>query len=191
MKKIIICLFIFAIGYTANAQRFRQFDKDWKVGIGVNAVGSLGSRNPVKGLDKYAFRFPLAVSVERQLTEEFAFEQDLSLNGFNKGNTIDGIGIKSVNQSFMYFSTNSNLKWYFGDYLFEADWLDLYVSGGLGIFYMEELNGSANLSAGVQYWFNDNIGLRLQSTGKFAFNPDNYVYANNHFQHVLQVVFRL
>lgn len=184
-----ICLFISVLGYTTvNAQRFRAFDKDWKVSVGVNAVGNLGSRNPVEGLGDYGFRFPLAVALERQWTEEFALEQDLSLNGFKAGKYLnDGYPSKNLT----YFSTNSNLKWYFGDYLFDSELIDLYASAGIGIFYMSELNASANLSGGVQYWINQKIAIRLQTTGKFAANANDREYANNHWQHVLQVVFRL
>lgn len=189
MKKIIICLFISVLGYTTvNAQRFRAFDQDWKVSVGVNAVGNLGSRNPLKDLGDYGFQFPLAVAIERQWTEHFALEQDLSLNGFKAGKYLND-GIPSENVT--YFTTNTNLKWYFGDYLFDAEWLDLYANAGLGIFYMTELNASANLSGGVQFWVSDNIAIRLQSTAKFAANAKNHQYANNHYQHVLQVVFRL
>lgn len=189
MKKLAICLFLSLLGYTTvNAQRFRAFDQDWKASIGVNAVGNLGSRNPLKNLGDYGFQFPLAVAIERQWTEQFALEQDISLNGFKAGKYLnDGYPSKNVT----YFSTNTNLKWYFGDYIFDAEWLDLYANVGLGIFYMTELNTSANLSGGVQFWVSDNIALRLQSTAKFAANSNNRQYANNHFQHLLMVVFRL
>ena len=188
MKKVVVFLFISMIGYTIHAQRFQRFDSDWKVGVGINAVGSLGTRNPVKNLGDFAFQFPLAVTVEHQWSEQFALEQDITLNGFKAGAVLDGI---TLSEKLTYFSTNTNLKWYFTDYLFDVDWLDLYISGGLGIFYMDEINTSANLSAGAQYWFNETIAVRLQSTGKLATNPKDHIYANNHFQHVLQVVFRL
>ncbi|MEO5790392.1 MAG: hypothetical protein ACOH2D_17645 [Gelidibacter sp.] len=188
MKKFFICLFIFAIGHTVNAQRFHRFQSDWKVSVGVNAVGSLGTRNPFKKLGDFAFQFPLAVAIEHQWSEQFALEQDITLNGFKTGTTLD---TGTLSEKLTYFSTNTNLKWYFADYLFDVEYFDLYLSGGLGIFYMDEINTSSNLSAGAQYWFNENIAVRLQSTAKFATNPKDHLYANNHFQYVLQVVFRL
>lgn len=189
MKKLLIFLFISFLGYsTVNAQRFRSFDRDWKASVGINAVGNLGSRNPVKDLGNYGFQFPIAVAIERQWNEQFALEQDLSLNGFKAGKYLNN-GYPSKNLT--YFSTNSNLKFYFGDYLFDQEWLDIYASVGVGLFYMSEMNASANLSGGFQFWLSDNIALRLQTTAKFAANSKNRQYANNHFQHVFQVVFRL
>lgn len=189
MKKLIICLFISVIGHTVHAQRFTNPESDWKVSVGLNAVGNLGTRNPVKNLDQFAFKFPLMFAVEHQWSEQLAVELDLSLNGFNKGDIVDGSTV--LNKDLTYFSTNTNLKWYFTNYFFDAEWLDLYVSGGVGIFKLDKTNTSANLSAGAQYWFNENIGLRLQFTAKLAANHKTELYANNHYQHSLLVFFRL
>ena len=176
------------MGYTVNAQRFNRFGSDWKVSVGVNAVGNLGTRNPFERLGEYGFQFPLAVALEHQWTEQFALEQDLSLNGFKAGKFLDN-GIPSENLT--YFSTNTNFKWYFTDYLFDVEWLDLYAKAGVGIFYMSELNSSANLSGGALFWINEDIGISLQTTAKLAVNAKDRQYANNHWQHMLQVVFRL
>ncbi|MEO8774455.1 MAG: hypothetical protein ABI263_08010 [Gelidibacter sp.] len=189
MKKLVICFLLFALGYTAHAQRFNsRYANDWKVSAGFNAVGNLGTRNPVERLDEYGIQFPIAIAVEYQFRENFALEQDISLNGFKAGRFLDN-GIPSENLT--YFSTNSNLKWYFSDYLFDIEWLELYAKGGVGIFYMGELNSSANLSGGTIFWIGDNIGISLQATAKFAINANNRQYANNHWQHMLQVIFRL
>lgn len=176
------------MGYSVHAQRFNVFDENWKVSVGLNAVGSLGTRNPVKKLDQYAFQFPLMVGLEYQWSDQWAAELDISLNGFKEGQQFDG---KSKSEgSFTYFSVNPSIKWYFTDYLFDLRELDLYISAGYGLFYMNEMNSSANLSAGAQYWVDENIAIRLQATGKFAANASGHFYANNHFQHSLMVVFR-
>lgn len=186
MKKIIICLFISVIGFSANAQRFYSFEKNWKASVGLNTVGSVNTENPFKRLGDYAFRFPVAFAIEYQWAEQFAFEQDLSLNSFKAGSYINN-GIAP--EDLTYFSTNSNLKWYFTDHLFETDRVDLFLSGGLGLLYVDDLTTTANLSVGIQYWFNQDIGVRFQSYSKFAL--DKKLYANNHFQHTLMAVFRL
>ena len=190
MKKLVIFLVLCAMGYTVHAQRFNRyrFDPDWKVSVGVNAVGNLGTRNPVEKLGDYGFQFPLAVALEHQWTEQWALEQDITLNGFKEGRFLDN-GVPSENLT--YFSTNTSAKFYFSDYLFELDWLDLFAKGGLGIFYMDELNTSINFSGGALFWISEDVGVSLQTTGKFAMGARNRQYANNHWQHVLQVVFRL
>lgn len=189
MKKLVVCLLFLVLGYAVHAQRFHsRFDSDWKVSVGLNAVGNLGTRNPLERLDEYGFQFPIAVAIERQWTDQFALEQDLSLNGFKAGKFLDN-GIPS--EDLTYFSTNTNIKWYFTEYLFDLEWLDLFAKGGVGIFYMSELNTSANLSGGALFWISEDVGISLQTTAKFAINANNRQYANNHWQHLLQVVFRL
>ena len=187
MKKLVVCLFIGVMSYTAHAQRF---DTGWFASAGFNAVGNLGTRNPVGNLDKFAFRNPFAFAIENKWTPEFAIEQDLNLNGFKEGVSIDA-GTPSKNLT--YFSTNTNFKWYFTDYIFERgiEWLDLYAMAGIGVFIIDELNTSGNLSGGAIYWFNEYIGIRVQTTAKFAVGPKSRQYDNNHFQHTLQAIFRL
>lgn len=188
MRQLVIFLFIAAMGYTANAQRFHRFESDWKVSVGLNAIGTTGTRNPVKNLGDYGFQFPIIVALEHQWTENFAIEQDLSLNGFKAGKLLDN-GIAT--EDLTYFSTNTSVKWYFSDYLFDLEWLELYAKGGIGIFYLGELNSSANLSGGALFWVTEDIGISILTNAKFAVNAKNREFANNHYQHVLQVVFRL
>lgn len=189
MKKIIICLFISIIGYTVNAQRFHTFEPEWKASVGFNAVGSLGTRNPVQKLDQFAFRLPLIASIEYHWSEHFAAEQNISLNGFKTGKIFDG-GRPST-KDLTYFSADTSIKWYFSNYIYDYEELELYLGAGVGIFHIDELNTSANLTAGLQYWVDENIAIRLQATGKFATSPEDHRFSNNHFQHALQVVFRL
>lgn len=177
------------IGFMALSAQAQRFDSGWYLSAGFNAVGNLGTRNPVEKLGDFAFRTPFAVAIENKWNREFAIEQDLSFNGFKKGTFIDN-GIPSENLT--YFSTNTNVKWYFTDYIFrDADWLDVYVGAGVGLFTIDELNTSGNFTAGAAYWFSEYFGVRLQTTAKFAVNANNRQFDNNHWQHVLQAVFRL
>ena len=177
------------MGYAVHAQRFSRSDSDWKISVGVNALGSTGSRNPIRNLDQLAFINPLALAVEHQWSQEFALEQDLSFNGFRQGAILYGAPLEGKDLN--YFSTNTNIKWYFTNYLFNAEWLDLYISGGIGIFKMDKLTTSANVSGGTQYWFSDHIAVRLQASIKLATNPTDHPYADSHFQYAFLVVYRL
>lgn len=185
MKNLLIILLLTAASYNAHAQRFSE---GWQLNAGFNAVGNLGTQNPLDKLGQYAFRNPLIVGIENRWVREYSIEQDISLNGFKKGKYLnDGYPTENLT----YFSTNTTFKWHFSDYLYDAEQVELYAGGGVGIFYMDELNTSLNLSGGVQYWFGDYFGIRLQTIAKLAVSHKNRKYANNHWQHVLQVVYRL
>ena len=83
------------------------------------------------------------------------------------------------------------MEYYFSDVLFDADWLDLYAGAGFGIFIIDEVNSSGNLVLGGTIWVTEKIGIRLQGVGKFAVNAKDRQFDNNHFQYMLQAVFKL
>ncbi|TXE09249.1 hypothetical protein ES711_04795 [Gelidibacter salicanalis] len=185
MKKLLIILLVTTFGYNAQAQ---EFEDSWQINAGFNTVGNLGTQNPLERLDEFGFRNPFIIGIEYRWAQEFSIEQDFSLNGFKKGVYLnDGI----LTDNLTYFSTNTTVKWFFSDYIYNLDELELYIGGGVGLFHMDELNTSGNLSGGIQYWINDNLGIRLQAIGKFAVNHKDRQYANNHWQHALQVVYKL
>ena len=160
----------------------------WKLSVGVNAVGSLGTRQPFARLDEFQFKNPFALAIEHKWSKFFAIEQDLTINGYEVNSEIDG-GI--LKEDYTYISTNTYIKYYFSDVLFAANWLDLYAGAGFGIFSVNELNSSGNLALGGTVWVSDNIGIRLQGVAKFAVNAKDRQFDNNHFQYMLQAVFKL
>ena len=193
----LILVSIFTIDSQAQTTSNTKYDIDsdldfiespWKLSVGVNAVGSLGTRQPFARLDEFQFKNPFAVAIEHQWSKFFAIEQDFTLNGYDVKNEIDG-GI--LTKDYTYFSTNTYIKYYFSDVLFTADWLDLYAGAGFGIFSVNELNSSGNLALGGTIWVSDKIGLRLQGVGKFAVNAKDRQFDNNHFQYMFQAVFKL
>lgn len=200
MRNLVIFLFLVSLftfnghsqttsdtNYDTSDEEYVE-DSPWKLSVGVNAVGSLGTRQPFSGLDDFQFKNPLALAIEHKWSKYFAIEQDVTLNGYEAENRIDNGVLK---EDYFYFSTNTYIKYYFSDVLFTADWLDLYAGAGFGIFSVDEINSSGNLALGGTVWVSDKIGLRLQGIGKFAVNAKDRLFDNNHFQYVMQVVFKL
>ncbi len=166
---------------------------DWLLSVGVNTVANFGTRNPLEDLNdnsgRFAFKQPVAIAIERRWFQNVYIEQDISLNGFSEDKFIDN---GTPDKDLFYFSTNTSLKYYFDDLIFRnTDWLNLYAGAGIGIFNIEELNTSLNVVFGTVVWVSDNVGIRLGTMGKFAFDADNRQYDNNHYQFFLQGVFKL
>lgn len=195
MKKIFLALVISCITLTTFAQSDRSLRQDeWLINVGFNTINSLGSKNPFKSPGDWAFRFPLAFGAETRWSELFTLEIALSLNGFAENAPLDAVGPPSTNET--YIALDTSLKYYFGEYIFpRTEWIDFYGNAGLGVFSLDGANISANIGGGALFWLNRNntFGFRLQGIGKFALNhSDNgRVYANNHFQYSLQLVFKL
>lgn len=193
MKKITLLFLFISICVMSYGQRVSvdRGNGDWMIGVGINTVNSTGKWSPFNSPDEWAFKYPLSFSVERAWTDLFSIEQSFSFNKFSVSNIIDS-GVLAEEKTF--FSTNTKVKYYYDNYLFDADWLDLSVSGGIGIFYIGKLNTSANVGFGATFWLSDDIGIGLKSLGKFAFNQKNEsraVYLSNHFQHHIEVIFKL
>jgi len=161
----------------------------WKLSVGANAVGSLGTRQPFARLGDFQFKNPFAVAIEHKWSKYFSIEQDLTFNGYEVENEIDN-GI--LTKDYTYISTNTYLKYYFSDAIFKnADWIDLYTGAGFGLFSVDELNSSGNIVCGAIIWISDKIGIRLQGVAKFAVNAKDRQFDNNHFQYMAQAVFKL
>lgn len=182
------------LGFTTFAQNFAQNPgNDWLLSVGVNTVANFGTRNPFEDLNdninRFAFKQPVAIGIERRWTRYLYIEQDFSLNGFQENEFIDN---GTPDKDLFYFSTNTTLKYYFDHHIFtRTDWLNLYAGGGIGMFNLEEFNTSINVVLGTVVWVSDNVGIRLGTMGKFALEADSRKYDNNHYQFFLQGVFKL
>ncbi|MEM6517166.1 MAG: hypothetical protein AAF688_13350 [Bacteroidota bacterium] len=190
---LVVVFLLGCIGYSQGSltkEAYRKRLDSWVLSVGVNMLGSLGTQNPVERLDEFSFKNPLMVGIEFRWLDFLSFEQDIILNGFDEGQFLDN-GI--LTEDIFYFATNSNLKFYFSDYIYDADWVDLYIGTGIGIFTIDEFNTAANVMGGVNFWVNRTrtIGVKIQGAGKFAFNNNNRQFDNNHWVHSLQVTFRL
>ncbi|MCF1190830.1 hypothetical protein LRR18_04465 [Mangrovimonas sp. AS39] len=190
MKRLLILAFLISTVTSGYSQMRLENEPTVLVSLGVNGLVTEGTRKPWKDFDEIAFHIPIAFSVEFGLNGYLYFEQDFQLNGYKKGEWIDN-GVLDEDKT--YISTNTYLKFYYSDLLFkrEPDWLDLYVSTGPGYFSLNESNFSWNLALGGTVWVSDNIGIRLQAAGKWAFHRLDRQYDNNHYQYYLMGVFKL
>ncbi|WP_299098967.1 outer membrane beta-barrel protein [uncultured Winogradskyella sp.] len=191
MKKIFLIVLIASFSLSSFAQRS---DNDWYLSIGVNAINSLGSRNPIYQPGDWTFEFPISAAVEFNWSEDFAIEQSITFNGFAESSKIDVVPFGPLPKDYNYVSLDTHLKYYFGRHIFrDADWIDFYANAGIGFFHIDETNISANLGGGVLFWLNKNrtFGLRAQTIGKFAFNHKDSGFDNNHYQYHLQAIFKL
>ena len=192
----LLLLIIFGFGLTnAFGQSTRSIDKDeWLIGVGFNTINSQGSKNPFGEISDWAFRFPIAASAETYWSRLFSVEAAISLNGYKAGADIDAVG--PSDSSLTHFAVDTHLKYYFGEKIFpNTEWIDFYGLAGLGYFYIQDSNISANIGAGAMFWLDtkQSWGIKAQGVAKLAFNHSNSgsTYANNHFQYNLMVVFRI
>jgi len=152
------------------------FTKNWIIKAGFNAVDNSGKWKPfdfTSDESTSAFSNPFALGVEFR----FANANSISLFGsLNKWKANEGIVDGSlITEDQSYASGDLSYKFYFDHFFFNANWLDLYFEGGLGLFFISEngpfndrqSNFSQNLGAGSIIWFSRSVGLNLQAISKF------------------------
>ena len=170
-----LMLITFSFSQDLNtSQNIKTVNTIYQISAGVNAVNNLSLRSPLNSPGDWAFERPLALGIEARsyVNKDIAFTVDA---GFNK-----------IEES-TYYSLDGGIKYYLNDWI-PLESFEFFTNGGLGVFNIDKTNLSANLGGGVLYWFNPKLGVRLRSLGKFAFNADENLNTNNHFQHNLELV---
>lgn len=162
----------------------------WTISLGANIVDNDGFQfdKPfdTKNLN---FRNPLIIGVENRFAELWAANVSISLNALEKGNKHNG-GYLDENNTL--FAMDATAKFYY-DQLFmptyRLNWFEGYVLAGLGYTNVDSHNtGTFDVGLGFQFWFEDNIGMRLQSMGKWGFNE--WAYLKNYIEHSVEILYR-
>ncbi|MDB2462828.1 OmpA family protein [Algibacter sp.] len=194
MKNLSRLLFamLLVLGYSnANAQ---DQNNPWQITIGVNAVDfyPTGEGALSKGgfaSDSFGDEFANAsdhwnilpslstISVSKYLSDGFSFGITGSLN------KIDTYGDISVDpdvansvSDLSYYGVDGTIKYNF----LEGKTIDPFVGVGGGYTWVDEIGaGTVNGTLGFNVWFNENIGLTVQTAYKHAFED----YLDTHFQH--------
>ena len=140
------------------------------------------------------------VSVSRYLKNNFSIEANGSVNRIKKwGQSEDNTTNPSIAvNDLSYYALDANVKYHFGNLvqkLVKIKGIDPTIGIGGGYTWLEEgpYNtfssnegrdnlvgaGTLNGSIGLAYWFNDNIGISLETKYKHSFED----YLTKHFQH--------
>jgi hypothetical protein len=110
----------------------------------------------------------------------------IALNVISSDKLQNGI---SIPEDVNYYGLDINGKFFFDDFIVKQSKIDSYVVLGLGINSVDDVtNQSGNLGLGFNFWFQPNLGLRLQTVGKYGFEQETLL--NNHIQHSAELVLK-
>jgi len=177
---------LFVLTFTAvNAQ---DSNNPWAIGIGVNAVDfyPTGEDAPLGGWGDEFFNtadhwniLPSVskLSVARYIGSGFVAELGGSVNQISK------FGDMAEND-LSYYAVDGGINYNLRTLLNDS-WFDPFVGVGGGYTWLDKNGaGTVNGTAGLNFWFSDNIALNVQTTYKHAF--DN---GDSHFQHAAGIKF--
>ena len=199
MKNLSRLLFamLLVLGYSnANAQ---DENNPWQITIGANAVdaypngdGGLFSETIFDELYNVSDHWNIlpslsTISVSKYLGDGFSFGVAGSLNKIDKWGDISK-GPDTTNEvgDLSYYGLDGTIK-YSLDNLFKSNTFEPFVGAGGGYTWIDEVGaGTLNGTLGLNIWFNENIGLTLQSSYKHAFED----YLTTHFQHTAGIAIK-
>lgn len=186
LKKVLLILLVVV---SFNNLKAQDSDNPWTIGIGTNAVDfyPTGADSPYVG-DMFSDYFDFdnwntasAISrlrVGRYIGSNFALGLAGSFNSISK------IGTYETTSNLSYFALDLDIRYN----ILNKSWFNPYLLVGAGYTWLDsEGNGSANGGLGINFWFNEFIGLNVQSVYKHSFDEEKML---PHFQHALGIVFK-
>ena len=188
--KIVLATLLLVIGIASiNAQ---DKNNPYSIGFGVNAIDFYPTNPGLIGHGSWFEEFVNTddhyniipsiskVTVSRYLTDGFSIEAAGSLNKIKK------VGDNSVSST-SYLALDGAVKYDLNNAFGQTGWFDPYASIGGGYIWMGDHDtGTFNGALGFNVWFNDNLGLNLETKYKHAFESKIV----QHFQHSLGLVIK-
>lgn len=195
--------FLFAMLFLLSFSAANAQDKNnpWLLGFGVNAVDVYPVGQPLpqgaffdeffNATDHWNIIPAIStVSVGRYIGDGFSVNFAGSFNRISKfGDNVNPItGEESINSvdDLTYFGLDGLISYSFMG-LLNSNSIDPYLGAGGGYTWVDDIGaGTLNGSLGLRYWFNESLGVNLQTTYKHAFED----YLPNHFQHTFGIVLK-
>lgn len=190
MKKLsALSLLLLTSFFGFSQQNDATKNPKWTIGFGVNFIDNTSTlNNQYLNTSKQWNSIPTLsqISVEKSLSDKFSLVSNLSFNVLSTERLQNGILItKNVN----YYGFDVNGKFFFDDFIANQSKVDAFLVLGLGVNSVDNVtNQSGNFGLGFNFWLQPNVGLRLQTLGKFGFEQNTLL--NNHIQHTAELIFK-
>ncbi len=187
MKKIIL-LATFCFSFIGLQAQEDSANSKWIFGVGMNIIDNTSTlNNQFFNLNQMNVGNIVShISVEYQ-PGNWGVAMEANYNKL-EGNTLQNGNLLARDGYMIGFDVNG--KYYFDSLFTDSTKFDAALVGGVGVNkFLGEFSGTANVGLSIQYWFKTNVGLRLQTLGKFGFDQQNPL--NNHIQHTAALIVRL
>ena len=189
LKVALLALLLVTSFSNVNAQ---DENNPWAVGFGVNAVDFYPTNPQTNWGGNWMNEFVNAedhwnmipaisrLTVGRYISKGFSVEVDGSFN------QISQMGDMEVND-LAYWGIDGVVKWSIGS-VADLGWWEPYLLVGGGYTWVGDYDTAAvNGGVGMNFWFNDKVGLNLESKLRQTFESE----LKGHFQHSLGIIFKM
>jgi hypothetical protein len=152
---------------------------NYTITLGVNVIDNGGNNALPFNAETMSFKTPFFISAERRFKSNWSVALAVSTNRLT---------IATAEKS--YVSVDAVGQYYFDDYIFNTEKIEMYAGLGFGRYFLENNgNNTLDVTGGGRYWFSDHYGLSLQGYGKVGLTNVNDE-VRNHFQYNLGFVWR-
>ena len=185
MKNLSRLLFALLLVFGFSNTYAQDENNPWAISVGVNAVDFYPTGEDAPLGDTFSEYFNASdhwnilpslstLTVSHYLSNSISFGITGSLNKIDKWGDADADDLS-------YYGLDGIVKYSLGERL-NTTWFDPYLGVGGGYTWVDDIGaGTVNGTLGFNLWFNQNIGLTLQSSYKHGFED----YLQTHFQHSL------
>ena len=178
MYLVMGCLGLFSFSLQAQDQ-----NNPFKITVGTNAIDAFPTNavNPFETGKLFEEFFNVKDHWNFMSAANFVSGSMYLDNGFSFGlsgslNKITTLGNTPTNK--MYYALDASVQYAF----LENTKIDPFVSAGIGHYWMEEnSSATANVGLGLNYWFNDFIGLSYESVYKHTKNSSGVAHIQHSF----------
>ena len=189
MKNLLI-LFLFLTTFVGFSQQNGiSQDAKWTIGLGANFIDNTSSVNNQFFNSSRQWNSISALSllsVERSFSEKLSVSSTIAMNVISSKKLQNGM---TIAEDLNYYGLDINGKFFFDDYIISQSKIDAYVVLGLGINSVDDVtNQSGNFGLGLNFWVQPNLGLRIQTVGKYGFEQNTLL--NNHIQHSAELILK-
>ena len=189
MKNLFALFLLFTTIVVFGQENEKTQNSKWTIGFGMNFIDNTSTYN-----DQYlnsskqwnSMSAISKISIEKSLSDLFAAEVAFTVNKLTHDKLQNGTTIIS---DINYIGLDLGGKFYFDKFIVKDSKLNSYLILGVGVNSANSVyNETANYGLGLNYWLQPNLGIRIQTIGKYAF--DQKPVCNNHIQHSVELVFK-
>jgi OmpA-OmpF porin, OOP family len=188
MKVLKLVVMALLMVLTVNTTTAQDYNNPWAVSFGANIVDYKGSSdlsgivNDLLGNTDWNVLPSISrISAEKYLEKGFSLQLAGSMNKINHTTTLDD------QDGLLYYAVDAIVKYDLNNLVGDTSWFDPFVYAGGGYTSIDsEGEGLYNVGVGFNTWFNENIGLNLQTSLKAGFSDK----VSDHYQTSLGLVIR-
>lgn len=179
MKVLKLVVMALLMVLTVNTTTAQDNNNPWAVSFGANIVDNkvdqdlLGTAKDWMGNRDWNVLPSISrVSAEKYLEKGFSLQLAGSMNKIDVFKTLDDV------DGLLYYAVDAIVKYDLNNLVGDTSWFDPFVYAGGGYTSFDSVGeGLYNVGFGFNTWFNENLGLNVQTGVKAGFSdkvPDHY-----------------